>query len=480
MRTVLYRLLVTFLGLVTRVFFRTIEVVGGEHVPREGPVVFVGNHPNSLIDPVLVITTCGRRVNFAAKDTLFANPMMRGVLWAIGAVPIKRRQDHDGSDAKVEEKVVDPNAPPVDNSSAFEALFAVLRGGGAFGIFPEGISHTRSELAPLKTGAARIALGAAKEGVPVRIVPCGLSYRRRDRMRSRVLVQFGEAIEVDVEQMRALERGEHHVARELTADIESALRALTINAPDFDTLQVMDGVRRLYRPKGMSLTLAQQAELTRRFMEYWDRHQKLPEVAQLYGDVAAYMGRLEELGIRDRDLVHGVSLGSRLLRIGAHLLLLLAFLPLALPGLLLHLPAIVLAVIAGENLTNRGDVRATVKMVVVTLAVLGGYLLSALAVLWAVGFPAGVPWAVATLLALLLSGWATIRVLETQRPLRRGLAVLLTLFDLERELVRLGEQRDALRTRLLEMVERLVDPNLERIVPAGDHERHAEGEPLPS
>ena len=143
-----YRLLVSFLRLVTQVFFRTIEVVGTEHIPEEGPVIFTGNHPNSLIDPVLITTTCGRNVRFAAKDVLFQSRGLRFFLHTLGAVPIRRRMDHQGQAS-------------LDNTAAFDALFAVLKVGGAFGIFPEGISHARSELAPLKTGAARIALGAS-------------------------------------------------------------------------------------------------------------------------------------------------------------------------------------------------------------------------------------------------------------------------------------------------------------------------------
>src|SRR5664279_5068896 len=109
----LYRFLAWFLETITRVFFRQIEVVGLEHVPATGPVIFAGNHPNSLIDPILIITTCGRKVHFAAKDSLFKGRLMRAVLRGLGAVPIKRRDDRDG-------KPMAPSAnAPVDNDAAF-------------------------------------------------------------------------------------------------------------------------------------------------------------------------------------------------------------------------------------------------------------------------------------------------------------------------------------------------------------------------
>ena len=71
-----YRILAWFLRMVTRVFFRQVEVVGLENIPA-GPVIFAGNHPNSLIDPILIITTCRRKVHFAAKDTLFKGRILQ-------------------------------------------------------------------------------------------------------------------------------------------------------------------------------------------------------------------------------------------------------------------------------------------------------------------------------------------------------------------------------------------------------------------
>lgn len=450
----LYVALVRFLWLVTRVFFRTVEVVGEANVPDTGPVIFVGNHPNSLIDPVMVLTSTPRRVAFAAKDTLFEAPLLRFLLRAVGAVPIKRRQDHGGEEGA-----------PLDNSAAFAALFDVLKGGGAFGIFPEGISHSRSELAPLKTGAARIALGAAAEGVPVQIVPCGLSYRRRERLRGRALLQFGAPIVVDEARVEAFRDDEREAARALTAEIDLSLRSLTLNAKDFDTLRVLDGVRRLYSPTRAKLSLAERAEITRRFIDHWERYREVPEIAELFREVSLYLFALESLGLGDRDLTKPLSRSTWSLRLLRHLFFLVVLAPFALPGVLIHLPVLVLAVFAGEALTSRKDVVATTKMISATLLVLLAYALVVAAVAWTVPFPTSLWAAPLTLLALLLSGWATIRVLERQSVLQKGLSVLATLWDLKAELVRLGETRERLRAELLDLVERYVDEELERIVP---------------
>jgi len=448
--TLVYDVLVAFLRFVTRVFFRTVEVGGLEHVPEEGPVIFVGNHPNSLLDPVLITTSCGRRVSFAAKDTLFESKALLPLLKAMGAIPIKRRQDHQGG--------------ALDNTEAFRALFAVLKRGGVFGIFPEGISHARSELAPLKTGAARIALGALREGIPVVIVPCGLTYMRRTRLRSRVLVQFGEPVAVERAFVDARGDDERGAAAALTEDIDEALRALTINAPDFDTLSVLDAVRRLYSPPGKKLTLAERAEISRRFIAHYQKLKHVPEIEALYDDVEAYVVRLRARGITDRELKRRVSAKTWIARVVGHLLLVLVWLPLALPGVLLHAPILVAAVIAGEAFTARKDVKATTKFATATALTLAGYAAVVALFLWTRPTLEGLYWAPAVLLVLLLSGFATIRVLERQSALRRSLLVFTLLLNLRGTLARLAIEREALRERTLELVDKYIDPNLARVV----------------
>ena len=174
------RVFVLFLlKLAVRIFFRQRKVVGSENIPSEGSIIFVGNHPNSLIDPLVAITSAPRHIHFAAKDVLFQSRILRIFLNAMGSVPIRRRQDHpDGK---------------LDNRGAFDALYRVLDRQGAVGIFPEGVSHDEAHLMKIKTGAARIAMGCVSKTPQMRlfIVPIGLNYTNPRQFRSQVLVQFG-------------------------------------------------------------------------------------------------------------------------------------------------------------------------------------------------------------------------------------------------------------------------------------------------
>jgi glycerol-3-phosphate O-acyltransferase / dihydroxyacetone phosphate acyltransferase len=307
----------------------------------------------------------------------------------------------------------------------------------------------------------------------VRIVPCGLTYHRRDRLRSRVLVQFGAPIVVDAARAAALQADPKGAAKALTADIEAAMRALTINVPDWDTLRVLDGVRRLYEPDDVKLTLADRAEIMRRFVSHWEKLKDVPEVAAFYRDTASYLDALDALALRDRDLRGGLSLLARTMRLVRHVLFFAILVPFAVPGLVLHLPVLLVAVVAGEALTERGDVKATIKMIATTTLVLLTYAAASAFVLLAIPPPAGLVAATVVLGALLLSGWATIKVLERQAILRRGFGLFLTLLQLEAELERLAAIRDGLRARVLGLVDAYADPAMERIVDkAAQHPAH--------
>jgi 1-acyl-sn-glycerol-3-phosphate acyltransferase len=90
------------------------------------------------------------------------------------------------------------NVDTSSNRSSFEACHRVLAAGHAVAIFPEGTTHDRLQLAPIRTGAARIALGARASGVEgITMVPVGILYESKFKLRSRALVRIGEPIDLD-------------------------------------------------------------------------------------------------------------------------------------------------------------------------------------------------------------------------------------------------------------------------------------------
>ena len=215
----LYRLLRGTATIALRWYYADVAVQGSERVPPDGPLLVLANHPNALIDPLLVGTTLDRRVLLTAKATLFEHPALGLLLHAVGVIPLRRAKDehHDGV-------VVPPT--PERNAYAFQRVTAALREQRVVLVFPEGISHDDPTLAPLKSGAARMALQAQSEGVAnLRLLPMGLVFEEKERPDSRVLVRVGESLALDG-WLAARDTGDAH---ELTEELEARLRAVTLN-----------------------------------------------------------------------------------------------------------------------------------------------------------------------------------------------------------------------------------------------------------
>jgi 1-acyl-sn-glycerol-3-phosphate acyltransferase len=225
----LYPLMPVLSRLVTHSYYRL--SVGGSTVPTDGPVLVVANHSNSLMDPALIGVAAGRKVRFMAKAPLFTYPGLGWLIRAVGSVPVYRTQD-------------DPRGVR-QNFDVFRDVHAALAAGYALGIFPEGTSHSAAGLLRLKTGAARIALGAAQHiGRAFPIVPMGLVFRDRRTFRSAARVIVGEAPAWD--DLAARGAGDKEAVRELTRRIETSMRAVTVNLQDWSDAQLVQCAARVW------------------------------------------------------------------------------------------------------------------------------------------------------------------------------------------------------------------------------------------
>jgi 1-acyl-sn-glycerol-3-phosphate acyltransferase len=163
------------------IFFKRIELYNSENLPEKSGLIFVSNHPNALIDPALLFIALPRKIAFLAKSTLFKMPVIGYLIRTVGALPLYRQQDKGEDLSK--------------NQETFAVARELLKKGGAIAIFPEGVSHDRPQLQPLKTGAARIALGAVSSGkdpasLRLEIVPVGLFYTEKNDFSERSLASF--------------------------------------------------------------------------------------------------------------------------------------------------------------------------------------------------------------------------------------------------------------------------------------------------
>ncbi|MGW8281685.1 MAG: 1-acyl-sn-glycerol-3-phosphate acyltransferase, partial [Gemmatimonadota bacterium] len=384
-----------------RIFYRI--RVEGEVPPRAGPVLFVANHPNSLVDPVLVAAAADRPVRFLAKAPLFEERLVGPLVRATGSIPVYRRQD----DPALMER----------NASVFVAVHAALAGGAAVGIFPEGLSHSEPSLARLRTGAARIALGAATMAdTPVPIVPIGIVLPQKDRFRSKALVLVGRAI--DWTDLQGRPEDDVDAVRELTRRIEDALRNVTVNLERMEDRPLIECAAALYATE-FGLDGARQ-EQVRRMRQAAEILHELREAdpgrtSELLSRLQEFTESLTTLGLSPRGLEATVRPRAAVGWSIRNLVFFLAGAPIAFVGQLLFLVPYQLTDWISRRPDLPRDIRSARKL-------LGG---GALYLLWCAllallsGWLFGVPAGLAAALTLPMIALITLAVRERWRDAKR-------------------------------------------------------------
>ena len=413
--------------LVLRVFYRRVEASGLARVPAAGPTILVLNHPNGLMDPLLLLCLSPRPVSFLAKSPLFTMPFVSLFVKAFGSIPVYRPQDADADVRR--------------NRETFAKARDLLKRGGVLALFPEGVSHDEPRLMPLKSGAARIALGAASEG-PVTIVPAGLTYEARGIFRSGALLCVGEPF--TVEPIPLDERGEppRTAVKALTGRLRIAMEEATLQADDQATLDLAAAAEMLFAQGdedgldarfALRRLLLEKATLLR--VSHPDRLAAISERIERFARV------LSTSGLSPADLDGGTVRAELAASAFAALLVAFFLAPPALVGLAAHAPAYNLIGPLSRRL-SRGDTD-----IVATIKVLGAFLFFPLT--WiALGTAAGLAWdlplGLLTGLGLPLCGYLALLLLERSERTIAALRVLgLSLFR-RGTLVRLRSERAAI------------------------------------
>ena len=450
--TLARRVIHLILSVALRLFFRRIEISGAQIVPKNVPLIFVSNHPNGLIDPALIFCALPRRISFLAKSTLFRIPVIKSIIEAVETLPLYRR--------------VDQNEDVSQNRLTFEKCHALLRQNRCIALFPEGVSHNETHLLPVKTGAARIALGALSVGQhageqaglqTLRIVPVGLYYTSKTSFRSEALIRFGEPIEA--RPVGLDERGEpsREAVRELSKRIEEALLDVTLNVEDSQELEVVTKAQQLFSSLYESMSLRQslsaEFDLRRRIAEELLPDDPLQEhtTGALRDRILKYEDELTALGLTAGNL--SLLTHTRwnvfyhfLLR-GALLVLLL---PLSVPGALVHLPAFLVCVLLARIYSRHGvdEIAPTVKILAaIALMPLTWLVVAALVYAWW-------GWRVAflSLPSVVVCGYAAMRSLETLYDMRGWFKGVLVLVNNRRRVLRLFLERRALHQEMMKLV----------------------------
>lgn len=233
----IYFLLRSLAQFVVRVYFRKIYIQNKENFELKGPTIIVSNHPNTLIDPVIIASYVKKPIFFLANAGLFKNPIAAKLLRYLYCIEIKRFED--------------TGIKSLDNTAAFDQSSQHLAAGGNIYIAIEGTSYMERVLRPLKTGFARIgfqAITGYAKGQEIFILPIGLNYEKHDKSGFDLEINVGESIPFS-HYLVDYDCNNQTTIKDLTTEMRTVLEALVIHTKDLDEEALLLGVDALFYGK---------------------------------------------------------------------------------------------------------------------------------------------------------------------------------------------------------------------------------------
>jgi len=354
--SLVYRLVRSALRLGLKAYFREIEVHGLENLPPDGPCVVLANHPNSMIDPFLLIAATRRPLSFIAKAPLFGVPVLGWVLRRLLCIPAFRSQDAGYAKEK--------------NQVLYETAGKLLGEGRALAIFPEGKSHDEPQLAEFKHGAARIAFETETQAGGVRILLVGIHFERHGGFRGRALLQFGPPLDL-VSRREEYGSDPRAAVAALTAELHERLSERVLSAESREILGLADLLARMRALEaGGSDGLKDGFDRRQRILtRYNDLKERAPEeIGALRLDLARYDRLLHALGVRDDHVAAEYRLG-RILRFALKNTFLLALgLPLVAVGLACNFLPYLASWLAARFVSREAITQASVALLTALVA----------------------------------------------------------------------------------------------------------------
>jgi len=182
MRILLYFIFKIYIKLGLFFYSKKINVLGKNNIPKKGAVLFAANHPNALIDPLLIATNTTRKTYFLVRAAIFKKKMVASFLNLLGMMPIYRIRDGLKQLSK--------------NEEIFNACQELLKNNKSLLIFPEGSHSRKRTIRPISKGFTRIVFRTLDKypDLKIHIIPVGITYQNSSKYPSKVTVAFGKPI----------------------------------------------------------------------------------------------------------------------------------------------------------------------------------------------------------------------------------------------------------------------------------------------
>ncbi len=233
----LYRLVRPLAAIGIRANYQHICLSNTDRIPTDKPVILAANHPTAFMEPCILACFLDRPLYFLVRGDFFVRPIFDFLLRQLHMLPVFRMRD--GGYTKLKH-----------NYSTFAACSQALYANKTIMILAEGGTHHEKRLRPIQKGTARIALGtldAFPDIEDVYIVPVGVNYTYAEKSRTRVMIDFGEAISTR-SYWEEYEKSTSVAIHEITKDIASALSEHIVIIERKEDEALAEYLLRLQRP----------------------------------------------------------------------------------------------------------------------------------------------------------------------------------------------------------------------------------------
>lgn len=302
----LYNILKLLFRITFRFFFRKTFRLNADRFPEKGPLIICANHPGAFLDPIIIAASSKRRIYFLAKAAVFKGTLAKWLLPKFNMIPIYRKQDDPSMMHK--------------NDETFAKCYEHLLKGDAILIFPEGTSITERKLREIKTGAARIALGAYEASgyqKEVKIQCVGINYDDPHLFRQDVLLSYSEPISISAYKSMYDENPKDAV-NVVTEEIRKRLETEIVHIEHEEADGITRQVEKLYRSEIIGDKI-KSAELKMRELEMiknistavkYFLNTDRTKVDDVVNKIKSYFWKLDELGFSDRLMRTGRKVRS--------------------------------------------------------------------------------------------------------------------------------------------------------------------------
>ncbi|EUD68990.1 hypothetical protein C922_00681 [Plasmodium inui San Antonio 1] len=402
--------------------FGDVNVINPENVPLYGSVIFVGNHNNQFIDACVLVASIPRQVKFIVAEKSMRRAVIGKLASIIGCISVKRPEDLKFKgighicwvkgekkikgintrfklDVQMGDKLLTQNKifpvtkiesetdliiqdainiecedkkngvpfkiiPKINQTEVYNLVTNSLKNGDTIGIFPEGGSHDRTNLLPLKPGVAIMTLCALADGVEdVSIIPVGLSYSKLYQLQGCVTLFYGNAIIISQDLCKDYNNNHRETISKVLSKIEEGMRSCMLTSKDHETSRCIELCVSLYTPERMTISKNKIYNNLQLFCKMFWKFGNSKEIQNLSYELKCYEKLLKANKIKDDEVwMLKQSTSAATLKFIEHICSLIFCVIFGMTFSLLWLPLVAISIYLAEKHRESALKNSTVKI----------------------------------------------------------------------------------------------------------------------